>query len=364
MTEYRFARPEEEAEILDFINAVFSQAARPHDFEQLIPKVYAHPGFSQYHALAVEDGRIRGTVAMLPLTVHAGENTLRGGYIGSVSVHPWFRGKGYMKRLMEMQIEDAGRRGYDFMSLGGQRQRYQYFGFARSGFACSFSIVPANARHALPKETPFTFVPADESHLEQMAALHKRQAFFCERPRFLETLRTYGGVPYAIMNGPALSGYLRAFGNEITELCLASEHDLPAVAAAWLKERVSFEIRCGGEMTERIRGLAGFAEFYSVSPSAMLKILNWENTLRAVMNIRPLPDGERTVQIEGAGAYRLRAEHGKAEVVPCASQPDHSWTEVQAVEALFSPVNALLADDPVLRSWLPFTLEIPVADQF
>ena len=67
MTDYRFARPHEEDEILDLINAVFSQKARPHDFSVLLPKVYAHPGFSRFHAVAEVDGRVRGTVAMLPI---------------------------------------------------------------------------------------------------------------------------------------------------------------------------------------------------------------------------------------------------------------------------------------------------------
>lgn len=364
MTEYRFARPEEEAEVLDFIDAVFSRASRPHDFEQQIPKVYAHPGFAPFHAVAVEDGRIRGNIAMLPITVHVGENTLRGGYIGSVSVHPRFRGKGYMKGLMQMLIEDANRKGYDFMSLGGQRQRYQHFGFERYGCGFSFSMDQANARHALPKDTPFTFVPAAESHVEQMASLHAKQALHCERPRFLETLRTYGGVPYAVMNGKAFAGYLVKMGEEITELCLCDEHDLPAVAAAWVRDYKSCSMLCGGEKTERIRGLSAFAESYTVGPTAMLKVLNWERTLNAVMNVRPLPDGERVIGIEGAGAYRLKAQNGKAEVCSCASQPDYSWTGIQAVEAMFSPMNALLTDDPVLRSWLPFTLDIPIADQF
>ena len=364
MTEYRFARPEEEAEVVDFIDAVFSRAARPHDFERLIPKVYAHPGFAPFHAVAVEDGRVRGNIAMLPMTVHVGENVLRGGYIGSVSVHPRFRSKGYMKRLMGMLIEQAQRQGYDFMSLGGQRQRYQHFGFARYGCGFRFSVGQANARHALPKETPFTFIPANESHVEKMAALHAKQPLHCERPRFLETLRTYGGAPYVIMNGDDFCGYLVALDDEITELRLARESDLPGVTAAWLRDHKGCEICCGGEMTERISGLSAFAECYTVGPSAMLKVLNWQNTLHAVMNARPLPDGERTVQIEGAGTYRLKAENGKAEAVPCSSQPDFVWTETQAVEALFSPLNALLTPDPVLRVWLPFTLEIPVADQF
>lgn len=364
MTEYRFARPEEETEALDFVSAVFSRAVRPHDFEQLIPKVYQHPGFGPLHAVAMEDGRIRGTIAMLPMTVHVGCNELKGGYIGSVSVHPRFRGKGYMKELMAMQIRKAKEQGLDFMGLGGQRQRYQHFGFARYGCAFSFSVDQANARHALPKDTPFTFVPANESHVEQMASLHAKQALFCERPYFLETLRTYGGVPYAVMDGEAFAGYLVTLEQEITELCLCDEHDLPAVVSAWLREHKGCEIRCGGEMTERIRGLSAFAEWYTVSPSAMIKVLNWENTLNAVMNAKRLPDGERVISIEGAGAYRLKVENGKAEVCSCAAQPDYSWTEVQAVEMLFSPLNALLTDDPVLRSWLPFTLDIPVADQF
>lgn len=364
MTEYRFARPEEEAEALDFINAVFSQAARPHDFAKLIPKVYAHPGFSGLHAVAVEDGRIRGTIAMLPITVRAGDAALKCGYIGSVSVHPRFRGKGYMKELMRMQIEEARRQGFDFMSLGGQRQRYQYFGFVRYGDTIHFYLNQANARHALPKETPFRFAPAEERHAETIAALHQAQALYCERPRLLDTLRTYGGVPYAILNGDAFSGYLVSMGEQITELCLRNEADLPAVMSAWMREHKSSEVLCGGERTERIRGLAAFAENYAISPSAMIKVLNWENLLRTLLRLRSLADGERVIKIENVGAFRLAVENGQAVVVPSLSQPDYTWTETEASEALFSPLHASLVPDPLLRSWLPLTMDIPIPDQF
>ncbi len=53
--------PEEEEQLLDFINLVFSQVRVPHDFEALLPKVYAHPGFSRLHAVAAEEGRIRAS---------------------------------------------------------------------------------------------------------------------------------------------------------------------------------------------------------------------------------------------------------------------------------------------------------------
>ena len=70
MLEYRIARPEEEADILDLINLVFSQTRIPHHFDQLIPKVYAYPGYAPYHYIAVEDGKIRACVAVLPAQLH------------------------------------------------------------------------------------------------------------------------------------------------------------------------------------------------------------------------------------------------------------------------------------------------------
>lgn len=364
MTEFRFARPEEEPEVLDLINAVFSQAARPHDFAKLIPKAYAHPGFARLHAVAVEDGRIRGTIAMLPITVHAGEDTLKAGYIGSVSVHPRFRGKGYMKQLMAMQIDEAKRQGMDFMALGGQRQRYQHFGFVHYGSEIRFSVTQANARHALPKDTPFSFVSPEESYIESMAALHAKQALYCERPRFPDTLRTYNAVPSVILNGDRFAGYLVTLGDQITELVLEQENDLPAVIAAWLREHKSCEILCYGHMTKRIRCLNAFAEAYAIGPSAMIKVLNWENVLAAALRLRTLPDGERVIAIDSAGTFRVTVTNGKAEVLPCQAQPDFIWTDMEAMETLFSPLNALYIPDPLLRTWLPLTLDIPIADQF
>ena len=149
MTEYRRALSHEEADILDFINYVFSQAHRPHNFKTLLPKVYAHEGFSQYHYVAVKDGHIRGTVAVLPVNMPVGGGeTLKIGYVGSVSVHPYDRGAGHMKKLMQLMLADAQDQ-YDLLALGGLRQRYQYFGFERGGSKLHFTVTHNNVRHAL-----------------------------------------------------------------------------------------------------------------------------------------------------------------------------------------------------------------------
>ena len=68
MTEYRLATPEEWEDCIELANYVFSMAHRPHDFEQLIPRVYqAGPEMARIHRVAVaENGRLRAEIAVLP----------------------------------------------------------------------------------------------------------------------------------------------------------------------------------------------------------------------------------------------------------------------------------------------------------
>lgn len=130
MTEYRLAKPEEWEDCIELANYVFSMAHRPHDFEQLIPRVYqAGPEMARIHRVAVaENGRLRAEIAVLPQQMAAGGKLLRAGYVGSVSVHPKARGEGHMKRLLGDWITDLEGT-CDLLALDGQRQRYAYFGF-------------------------------------------------------------------------------------------------------------------------------------------------------------------------------------------------------------------------------------------
>ena len=189
MTEYRLARPQEEADVLDFINMVFSMHSQPHDFAALLPKVYAHPGFARYHYVAVEDGHIRGTVALLPLTLRVEENcALKAGYIGSVAVHPYSRGAGHMKALMRMALTDAEAQGYDLLALGGRRQRYAYFGFEKGGQRLTFSLNSDNVRHAMADVDEDAVrirevTDAQDTVLDDVWQLSRRQMLTCERDR-------------------------------------------------------------------------------------------------------------------------------------------------------------------------------------
>ena len=122
MTEYRLAKPEEWEDCIELANYVFSTAHRPHDFEQLIPRVYqAGPEMARIHRVAVaENGRLRAEIAVLPQQMAAGGKLLRAGYVGSVSVHPKARGEGHMKRLLGDWITDLEGT-CDLLVLDGQK---------------------------------------------------------------------------------------------------------------------------------------------------------------------------------------------------------------------------------------------------
>ena len=375
MTEYRWAEPREEGDVVDLINFVFSQTARPHDFEKLIPKVYAHPGFACLHAVAAEAGRLTGTIAMLPVEARLSPSLrpLRGGYIGSVAVHPRFRGAGIMRSLMAMQIAKARAREYDFMALGGQRQRYRHYGFETSCGVVRFSLNRSNARHDMPQGGEFSFeAVTGPGHpaLSFMAALHEKQPFSCLRPRdrFFETLLTYGGVPWAIKKGDAWAGYLVRLDDSVIELALENESDLSGVLGAWLRQEGSCALLCPAGMTRRLQCLDEIAEGAELADSQMIKVLNWEKVLEAAFQCRaenaPLPEGRRVLRVESLGAWALEAKDGSVTVTPAEEGAELVLSEQKAVSLLFSPLTAWLSPDPLLRAWLPLPMYFPIPDQF
>ena len=155
MVEYRKARKEEADDLLDFINYVFSQAHRPHDFKKYDPKMYdSEYPFWEEHYVAVDDGRIRATVALTQRKDKEDEDGLVYGYIGQVSVHPYHRGKNYMRVLMNMAIADMQKAGYDYSLLDGQRQRYGYFGYEPANYRYRFLIDSTNIRHVMAGKKP------------------------------------------------------------------------------------------------------------------------------------------------------------------------------------------------------------------
>lgn len=77
----------------------------------------------------VEDGKILSHVGLYPIESVTADLPLSIGGIGAVSTAVEARGKGYMTRLLNHVIDEMRRIGYPVSWLGGDRQRYNAFGW-------------------------------------------------------------------------------------------------------------------------------------------------------------------------------------------------------------------------------------------
>lgn len=330
MVEYRKARAEEAADILDFINYVFSQAHRPHDFTKFNPPMYGsdYP-FWKEHYVAVEDGRIKATLSITERTVDRGGVTFKYGHVGQVSVHPYARGAGHMKKLMKMSDDDMIAAGYDYAELGGLRQRYGYFGYTQSLACCKVNITPTNMRHALGRPSSLTAQFDDYEHFWSI-----RNAEGCEVGRLTGSTLSMNDLSLTV---EACDALLRADGRDELHLSIPL-YD-----------------------TEMIGILSRISEGVNVGTGRMLRIYNFPKYIQAGLMLRAraglAPAGEFCVKIDGkALCIRVSAE-GEVSVEEicegCCSMPE--LTAMQAQEMLCSPVSQVLY--PMAPAgWFPLSI--------
>ena len=88
---------------MDFINYVFGFNGNSSDFKKLLPKLYKYdykPAFSSY--VTVDNGKLKAAVGAFDHDISVCGRYIKTRGIGNVAVHPYARGCGYMKKLMNM----------------------------------------------------------------------------------------------------------------------------------------------------------------------------------------------------------------------------------------------------------------------
>lgn len=244
MTEFTKGTPLDNEDILDFGNYVFSHDGAPTDFVKLVPKYYKKSNEApEEHFLVKENGRIKAMVGLFNLEMNVLDVPLRVGGIGTVSVHPYARGSGYMKKLMNSALDEMFETNVDIGILGGQRQRYEYFGFEPAGVSVSFYVNSTNIRHHKSLCIhDVTFKKVDENsadELEFIKALHQKQPVKMKRyeNKFYDTLISGDGEVHVVLNGGEICGYVISdkshrsiFETELTDYSV-----LPSMLKSFLK---------------------------------------------------------------------------------------------------------------------------------
>jgi hypothetical protein len=388
------ATPEEFEELVDLANYVFSHGGGRVDFPSLLPKLY-NPVYrtAPHHVVAREGGRIRAMVGAFPIPVSvAGESLLACG-IGTVCVHPYRRGSGYMKTLMRMAHDDMRQAGADFGCLSGQRQRYRYFGYDRCGQMMLFEINRANLRHAYgpdgaPKRTFRQLGPQDPA-LADCRTLHAARPLHVirEPERFLDILKSWDSQAWVIAREDVFEGYLVASrdGAQVHELVLANPRDSADIVAAWARDRdlETVNVLVPPYDPQVILPLSRLAETMRVEAADNLAVFRFDTTVNAFFKLKAtydaLPDGEVVIAVDGHPPFRMSAVDGAVRAEMTQAPAHLAMTYADALALLFSPLGGVCAaalEDGVregpagfdartralLRAWLPLPLCFDKAD--
>ena len=375
------AGPEDRDDCIDFAEFVFSQAHEPHDFLGLLPKLYKPEYFMEgTHYLAKEGGKIKALVGSYPIKYEFdGAQTLPGRGIGAVSVHHRSRSKGYMKVLMNMALEDMKKNGMTFSCLGGQRQRYEYFGYTHAGTRYYFTVREPNIRHTLGNEWKTDLalrkvMAEDKIILDQIQAIHdaKKAKLFRDRSRLFDILSSWYANIFAVTEGDRFSGYFvaRPGSFDVVEINLNDLSRIPEIMGLflrYLKERGgpdSVSVAAAPHETEKITVLSGFAENYRQTTAYQFNILNFESFVKPFLDLgaeqHAIIDGSIILEIKGSGIFALECKGGKAAISRTTLAPDLVLNELEAVQFLFNPVSpitsAKIRESLFLRSLLPLPL--------
>lgn len=329
MVTYRKARPEERAAYIEFADMVFSNDGSPISFEASVPKVYgAHVDSSDMHYLAVDDEKgIRGLVGVMPNELYVGGETLKIGYIGTVSVHPEARGEGHMKALMKMAIDDMKADGVDIALLGGQRQRYEYFGFAKGGVGYTVTIGEPNVRHALKNVdasgVSFEKIGRDSPWVGAAYTLFEKQEirYYRNRTEFVDICCNYNCRPWAILCSGKFAGYLicNEGKDRIAEILVESMEILNKAVKAWIVQNKLTRIRMTFPVwqTKMLKHLGNYAGDTSFEMRVQSSIYNPRRVLKAMLTAKAkfakLENACMTFNIEG-DCFTVKVDNGAVSV--------------------------------------------------
>lgn len=366
-------------EAVDFLDFVFSKAHRPHSFEEILPIIYRPTDEHMQCNFAVrENGRIRGIVGLFPAEMKVGNEVLKVGGIGGVSAHPRDKGKGWMKLLMGAAAEEMEKTGVDLSWLSGLRQRYQYFGYEKTGIMLEYTISQTNLRQVFQGEDAagLQLIPIgekDSEYIKKAKELHDGQVLHCVRSMedFWLFAKAVCTTPLAAVNDEGkMLGYMVLTQDKccITEIFAEDEDILTDMIRCCMQQEKEEEIKVllAPWQEKAARRLGRIAEEFCMRDCGNFRIFNWEKvvgSLFAVKNqMEKLMDGSLLLGIRGYGTLELKVENG---VTSCTKTDKTAEVELDphtASRVLFGQCPVCFVEDipakanMLLNAWCPLPL--------
>ncbi len=373
-TELRCLHAGEMHALSALLNTAFTGAPDTRHFEDGLPKMWVDDdAHMSRHIVVFEDGVMAGAVGIYPYDVRIGTKTLRFATVGNIGVLKEYRGRGYMKLLMDAAMDALVRQQIDVSRLGGLRTRYERYGYEMCGTNYVIRLSERNAAEAYPDNTDITFCPIaadDTDTLAFVRQIYNTSAIACDRGDDRDlfcTLCAWKNKPYlACKNGTPI-GYLCASpdGASVAEHGAANAALHTEMLCTWVRNIAAYEIRAELYPWDipLCRSLMAICETFSAVPATQCKILSWDRFADALLSLKvpetPMIHGRVSLGIEGFGTLCMEVDASGARACRRDCPADSTLDPLHATRMLFgmmppelcAPLSA--QNLHLLSAWLP-----------
>ena len=371
---YGRGRDEDNKKLIAFLDEVFfTDDPEERDFLNLLPKCYKDKYRPAYNNFVVQDenGEFRSAIGSFYNDMTVGDEQIKACCIGNVAVGKNYRSMGYMIELMELSVEDMGKNGVDVAYLGGQRQRYGYFGFESSVTSYRFNFSRSDYKHAL-KAMPCgldieKLSPNDEESIANIEKIYSKLPIKSNRKpeSYFDVLCSWRDRPYILKDNGDFVGYfvLDYTKNNVNEFGTVDPKYYPNLVAAVMEKTEALQVGfiVAPFETEKLKFFTENADGFNVEGCEMILVYNFEKVIRAYLGAKAryakLCNGAFTVLIYGKyGDEKLRIEvvDNKVKVEKFDGKADYELSHHAATRVFFSNLPADREAFPAnIQQWLP-----------
>ncbi|MBR0113032.1 MAG: GNAT family N-acetyltransferase [Clostridia bacterium] len=359
--------------LIEVLDDVFFRDEDPEvHFLSLLPKLYKDKYEPAYNNFMIkEDGDIKASVGLFPMTMNAGGIPIKIGGIGNVAVARDARGKGYMIECMNMTLDQMKNDGTDISLLGGQRQRYEHFGYEPAGISFCAEINRRTVSYLkgdgyTNNYTAKEITADDKDILRRIKALHEETGVYVNRPEedYEDILRSWSCIPYAVFDGDEFKGYFCRRGESgIQEFKPVKTEDTLDLALCVLNTTGADKIEVSIPLYDKelCDYLSSNSDGYELTHSEQINILNYKKFILAFLSVKAkrvkLGDGSAVLLIHGYRKdeqLKITVRGTQVTVEDTDGKPDVELDHIEAIRVIASTYGGKRREMPACAAgWFP-----------
>ena len=259
-------------------------------FALVYPTCWREENFSPENiSVITEDNKIVSLIRLFPQNFIVGENKIKTGGIGSVATDPEARGKGYMAKLLNYNIERMKEKGCAISVLGGDRYRYGNFGWENGGRQINLNITSRSLKKAgIKPSNKVKRYQGEKEILKEIISTHEKEFLRVERTKKdYQLLYQKIGTALYWMEEKEKFGYINLFGESQAKDVIewgGDEKIIASIAAYLLNRFGSSAVTLPVPVSKRFpKVLFKSASGWFLTIVNMVKIINLKKTLEGFL---------------------------------------------------------------------------------